>query len=205
MKRNRLTLFFACCCMLFTGNLLADQLALPSTDIVAPEVKHELIKDPINPEKDLRISATVTDNVGVKSVLLFYRISGNANYKRAAMIKSQQSVYYYNIPAEEISKPGMEYYIQAEDLAGNTLLQGHSISPMVAKVSGTASADEKFTSSKSTSGQSTSSGSIWKNKWLWVGVGALVGGVALAAGGGGGDGGGATRQDATITVTAPTP
>jgi hypothetical protein len=194
--------------------VLADQLALPSGDLTAPEVVHEVPTTPLQLGVANKITVKVTDNVGVKQVLLFYRTIGATEYNRVQMQKADADNYIVTLSPDHVNAPGIEYYIQAEDLAGNTLLHGYSFSPLIAKVQ--AASDSTVASDEGENGavaaavaaSAASSGAgepIWKNKWVWIGLGVVV--AAAAAGGGGGD----SPQQAvkpdqtTITITAPRP
>lgn len=184
--------------------LRADQLSLPSTDLIAPQVIHDPIKEAMAAGKDKKFSAIVTDNVGVQSVTLFYRTVGAKDYKRKPMIGQGSDTYSATVDASEMQEPGVEYYIQATDQAGNNLLHGYSFSPLIVNVSATAApktaktvaAKEEPKDIAYTPKEESS------NKWLWIGLGVLA--VAAAAGGGGG-GGGTSGATLTINTTEPTP
>jgi len=191
------------------------QLALPSGDLVAPEVVHEVGREPLVPGQPYTISVKATDNVGVKQVLLYYRSIGSGDdYKRVLLKNVEPSKYTVTLPGAEIVNPGIEYYVQTEDLAGNTLLTGYSFSPLVVKSESTVSKGEAFASMSAgasvaealnpagTDG-ANSADPIWKNKWLWIGV-AAVAGIALSSGGDSGNPG--TKTDTNgVTITACLP
>lgn len=194
--------------------LAADQLALPSGDLTAPEVVHEVPKVPLVPGADNKITVKVTDNVGVKQVLLFYRTIGATEYSRVQMQKADVDNYIVTLTAGIVAAPGLEYYIQAEDLAGNTLLHGYSFSPLIAKVLATgettaasATDDRNIATAVSASAASSGAGEpFWKNKWVWIGLGVVV--AAAAAGGGGGGSSSApdtSTSGTTVTVVATNP
>jgi hypothetical protein len=66
------------------------------------------------------VAPTVTDNVGVVEVALFYRISGGGEYKEIKMAKATSGDTYSGvIPGEAVVEAGVEYYIQAKDGDGN--------------------------------------------------------------------------------------
>jgi len=185
----------------------SGQLALPAGDLVAPEVVHEPGTEPLVPGKPFTISVKATDNVGVKKVLLFYRPIGGGDYKRVAVPNISGSRYSVTLPGTEIIAPGIEYYVQTEDLAGNTLLTGYSFSPLVVKVSETDAASPPIASGQAAgtvadafnADGGASAEPLWKNKWLWIGV-AAVAGVALASGSS--DSGGTSGKTTDVTVSA---
>ena len=211
--------------LIFAPLVQAEQLSLPSGDLIAPVVTHEIAADKTTAGSSTQIKATVTDNVGVQSVTLFYRLIGEANYKRITMNRVEGSdIYMVTVGGSDIKEPGLEYYIQAMDLAGNTLLHGYSFSPLVMNVepvkslsptgeapATVASSSEQSPVESVTPMEQTQSSSGWSKKtWIWIGVGVLVAG-AIAAAAGGSDGGGDTPagttqpQTGTVTINAPVP
>jgi len=206
MKRKLLHqafVVFTCYSLAYAPFLNAAQLSLPSSDLVAPEISQKNYVETVKPGKNHEIVVTVTDNVGVKQVVLYYRVIGTENYKTMAMQKINKSDdYRAKLNAKKIKSPGIEYYVQAMDHAGNTLLHGYSFSPISVKTTAagasTVAASEKIPTlfEKEKTGEESS------NKWWWIGLGALV--LAGAAGGGGGDSA-AAAPTATLTVTTAEP
>ena len=66
------------------------------------------------------ISPTVTDDVGVVSVDLFYRTKATIDYLEVRMVEEGDNTYNGVIPGEAVVEAGVEYYIRAKDNAGNT-------------------------------------------------------------------------------------
>ncbi|MDH5612646.1 MAG: hypothetical protein OEY66_09360 [Gammaproteobacteria bacterium] len=193
---------FTCHTLAYAPLLRAEQLSLPTSDLAAPKISQEKYIETVEPGKNHEVIVTVTDNVGVKQVVLYYRVTGTEAYKSLAMQNINKSDdYRANITADQIKSPGIEYYVQAMDFAGNTLLHGYSFSPISVKTvsAGTVAAtpSEKvptlFAKEKEEEEESYT--------WYWVGLGVL----ALAAGGGGGGGGGSSTPTATLTVTTAEP
>ncbi len=187
--------------LVFTPISYAAELALPSGDLVAPVIKHEPIKGDIPPGQSVSVNAKVTDNVGVKEVILFYRESDDGDFKRMKMQRDLDSDNY----ASKLYVPSssLEYYIQATDLAGNTLLFGHSFSPLMITVAPTKGvAGEASAVAVVPTDEGEKSG---VNKWVWVGLGVVA--VGALAGGGGGGGGGGTEDvgTGTVVITSPAP
>ena len=215
MRNHYLRLFIALLLsagFIYTPILKAAQLSLPSGDLVAPEVSHEVIADSLEAGSSVQIKATVTDNVGVKSVTLFYRTKGEEDYKRISMNRiGETNEYAVTLGKQDLVEPGIEYYIQAMDLAGNSLLHGYSFSPLavnvVAPVAPTAKVP-KAVAEGETIREEPPAEKKKTNTWIWIAVGALALGVVAAAagGGGGGDDGGTPPPDsASVTITAPAP
>jgi len=185
-KKRRLSMTLALLVWLPIAANAAEpgKLALPSGDLVAPEVVHEEGTVPLIPGQPYTISVKATDNVGVKQVVLFYRVIGTSDYKRILFTSSGDSKYSVTLPGTEVLNPGIEYYVQTEDLAGNTLLTGYSFSPLIVKANTKGSdtksegvaaltAGEALAESLNGEGESAAE-PIWKNKWLWIGVGAVT-------------------------------
>ena len=214
MRNHYLRLFitlFLCAGFIYTPILQAAQLSLPSGDLIAPEVSHEVIPGTLQAGSSLQIKATVTDNVGVKSVTLFYRTKGVEEYKRISMNRIGDSdEYAVTLGKDDLVAPGIEYYIQAMDLAGNSLLHGYSFSPLAVNVvpPSAPKASEGVAEKAQPAGEVIREEPKAEKKksktWLWIALGVVAVGViaAAASGGGGGDGGGDTG---TVVVTAPTP
>ena len=183
--RNILVFFF-CSTLAFSPLANAAQLSLPSSDLEAPVITQSEYIDKIKNGNSLRISVQVTDNVAVKQVVLYYRKIGTQKYKLLPMSpETGSNVYEIIINADDIEQPGIEYYIQAMDTAGNTLLHGYSFSPLSVKTIDGAFDDSEAIAYGNTDTISRDS-SLFSNKWLWIGLGVLVLGAA-AGGGGGGD------------------
>jgi hypothetical protein len=196
--------------IIYTPILKAAQLSLPAGDLVAPEVSHQVIPDSLEAGSSVQIKATVTDNVGVKSVTLFYRTVGEEEYKRTNMNRiGETDEYAVTLGKEALVEPGVEYYIQAMDLAGNSLLHGYSFSPLVVNVIAPTGEAEKAVAEtgETIREESTAEPKKKTNKWIWIGLGALALGVVAAAAGGGGGGGGTSTDGGTgtIVISAPPP
>ena len=183
------------------------QLA-PAGDISPPMIRHTPAKEPAHPGKPVTITATVTDNNGVKQVVLFYRSRGQQNYRPVVMQPTDTDVYSVTIAAQDVTTPNIEYYIQATDIAGNTILRAGELFPLKLTVTDT---DTKVTE---TDTEATALGSLTgpapatqpppaslhdaappetrPSAWKWI-LGALaVGAIAALTGGGGDDPGPAT-------------
>ncbi len=208
MLRNILRqslIFFTCYSLVCLPLVQAGQLSLPSGDLVAPKITQEQYIDKVAQGANHEVTVTVTDNVGVNQVTLFYRSIGTEEYKRKAMDNIvNKDDYHTTVDADQIKAPGLEYYIQAMDNAGNTLLHGYSFSPLSVKtVSGSDDTAVANSNSSTNYFEAEESSSIWSNKWLWIGLGVVA--VGLAASGGGGGGGGGDAPTATLTINASDP
>ncbi len=195
--------------LLFASLAQAAQLALPSGDLIAPQISHEPLKESIKAGTSQQIKATITDNVGVQTVTLFYRSIGSGDYKRVQMNQVEGSDdYVAMLGFEDTAAPGVEYYIQAIDLAGNALLYGYSFSPLkigvIADVAVETSAQtEPVATEPPPKGEPL--GKKKNKKWLWIGLGVLAVGIIAAVAASGGDDGGDPVQTGTVTLNAPVP
>lgn len=194
---RKVLLVTLCQTLAYAPLLQAAQLSLPSGDLVAPEISQEKYVNTVKKGADYPITVTVTDNVGIKLVTLYYKTIGTEDYKRKSMENiANTDDYHATINSDQITLPGAEYYIQAMDNAGNTVLHGYSFSPLSVKISNgeTTNVATKDTAPITTEEESS-------NTWLWVGLGVLAVGLAAAGGGGGGD----EPATGTVTITGPTP
>ncbi len=176
----------------------ARQLILPPGDKVKPKISHEeKYIDTVKKGADHQITVTVTDNVGVKRVTLYYRnIGTNNEYKRKAMdniVKTDD--YQSTIKSDQIKAPGVEYYVEAMDNAGNK--SGHSAATYSVKMTGE---DVAIVPPPDKPDIDTEKSS---NTWLWIGLGVLAAGVAVAASSGGGDD--SEPSTATLNINASDP
>ncbi len=186
---------------------LAQQqdLQLPAQDITAPKLVYEPSAEAATAGEPYVISVTATDETAVESVSLFYRRIGDSAFTRLEMDPIGGGMYTLSVPAEDMREPGIEYYVQAADQAGNTVLRGYSFQPLALEVvpapavAAPEAAPEPVAPEpepQPTVAEADSGGVNWL--WIVLGVGAAV---ALA---GGGDGGGGGDSD-TVTIGGPTP
>lgn len=183
----------------------AEGLALPAGDVIAPEIKSPPITKKIPPGERTTIHATVTDNIGVKNVTIFYRDMGAVDFKRTEMMRELGAKDEYIATLPEIMAPGIEYYIQATDNAGNTILHGHTFSPLTLTVLSPGESPQAGQDAMAAAPQEKAAAKPAKgvNQWVWIGLGVLA--VGALAGGGGGGGGGDKPTTGTVTITGPTP
>ena len=191
---------FCCNALIYMPALRAEQLSFPSGDLVAPKITQEVYKQTIASGSDHEITVKVTDNVGVNSVILYFRDMGQEEYNRRIMQRVGQSDNFQaRISADEIKPPGIEYYIEAMDLAGNRVLHGAGFQPLTAKLDTTISPAVPAAQAKKDQPKKEDEGI---SNWVWIGLGALA---VVAVAGGGGDGGTATPTTATLNINASDP
>jgi hypothetical protein len=197
-----------------SGIAYADQLALPTADVTAPELEQKNLVTKIAAGEDHQILVTATDNIAIKDVVLFYREIGDSMYRNKVMRNIPNTdEYSVTISASEIHGDGLEYYIQATDHAGNTLLLGYAFSPIAVLVEHQAVKEQVASApAMDTTKPDKEYESKTSYKWLWIGLGVLAIGAIAAASGGSDDGGGGggvissgPSGDPTVVINAPVP
>ena len=190
----------------------AQESAQPSLDVSAPEIQHEEFTGHQPTGQQLEFIVKAVDDSGIEHVTLYYRVIGTNEFKQLEMVKiGDRGIYSTIIPPEDVSAPGIEYYIESADTAGNTVLRGFDFDPLIILV-GSAGFEETVTeppvveTAAQPKEQKKKSGAM---KWVLIGLGvAAVAGLGIAlGGGGGGDGGGGPPAPSTgsVTVVAPFP
>lgn len=89
-------------------------ISCASLDDELPVIKHSAAKSLTN-GINATITATITDNVGVNSVALYYRMQGETEYKRVMMINTSGHTYSAQISSKDITPGILEYYMEAAD------------------------------------------------------------------------------------------
>ncbi len=84
-----------------------------------PVIEHEAPAEAIVGE-GLLIGATVSDPSGVESVILRYRQIGNPQFGEVPLVAGDDDTWAGAIPGFLVNAPGVEYYLEATDTAGNT-------------------------------------------------------------------------------------
>lgn len=184
--------------------IAAENLALPSGDVIAPVIKQTRVPANIASTDLARIRATVTDNVGVKNVTVFYRDSiGETDFRRKEM-KRDLATDDYVVTLPATMAPSIEYYIQATDQAGNTILHGHIFSPLKLSVSSGAPPQEGSGEVALVPQEDNVLVPPPKgiSNWWWVGLGVLI--IGAAAGSSSDSGGGGTPT-ATLSISTAEP
>ncbi len=109
--------------LLFSGNFTwvqADEVTPPSQqepdapDTQAPVMMHDPIET-VFAGLILPISVQVTDNVGVSSVVLFYRAAGQEQWTALPMESNGSDLYTAAIAPEQTYIDQLEYYLEASD------------------------------------------------------------------------------------------
>ena len=109
--------------------------AVTEGDVVPPEITHTPVEE-AEGNKPIRIEVTVSDNIVVVCVRLFYREKGEANYSSVEMVKEGDDKYSGEIPADVVTSEGIEYYIRATDGTNEITMPENIDTPYTIKVTG---------------------------------------------------------------------
>ena len=118
-------------------------------DEEAPVITHNAVTAGTK-GRQLNIDAVLTDNVGVTSAILRYRVSGSSSWQSAYMKLVTGDLYRGSISAYETNVDSVEYYLEASD-GTNTSYNGRETAPYVISMS-----DEIFAESIELSDQAIS-------------------------------------------------
>lgn len=91
----------------------SGKITIMSMDTMAPNIYHSPVRTAYT-NSALMISATVTDNLGLRAVTLYYRSVGETEWRSTEMT-AVNSRYTGRISAEYLTTDGLEYYISATD------------------------------------------------------------------------------------------
>lgn len=210
--RKHIALLAAC-----TYSVMSCQTALaqedimlsPKADVTPPKIEHEPAAESVTGTEPVTLTATVKDDSGVKEVTLFSRSGGEGDFKPTPMKDVGDGRYEATIQADGLAQPNLEYYIQAVDGAGNTVLRAGKFFPLKIAVVPQVGGGEVLSTAEGEGAPQEEK----KSYWGWVLGAVAIGALAALAGGddggsapppdGGPGGGGATTG--TLTVTAPAP
>ena len=109
----------------------SGKITIMSKDTMAPNIYHTPVRTAFT-GNNLIVSATVTDNLGLHSVKMYYRTTGTDTWSVTEMAAINNK-YYGTITADKISLEGLEYYIEAFD-GVNYTYNGSAASPYAVTV-----------------------------------------------------------------------
>ena len=93
--------------------------ATPAGDKTPPTLSAVSYAQKVNLNTDATVSLSITDLSGIKNATLYYRSGGAASFSSRAMTLQTGSTYTQTIPATAVTNRGVEFYVAAEDGAGN--------------------------------------------------------------------------------------
>jgi hypothetical protein len=180
--------------------LSAEHTGLPLADNQPPEIRFDASNNEI--ESGIKtFTATVTDNVGVATVTLFFKGETDIIFQPVIMKQSETdpSLYTKELFFDHVIVNKVEIYIRADDTSGNSIFEGQKFSPLVFSV--IPAGEEEMI-------QSVTEPPVEKEEvstltWVLIGIGAIV----LAGSLGGGSSGGSSdgSSGSTVTVTSDVP
>lgn len=191
-----------------------------AADLEPPDIEHDPTSlAPALAGQPYTLNVVVTDESGVKEVVLHYRIAAEEQFRAINMQHRGANRYQAIVPPSDLVVPQMNYYIQAADSNGNAVFRGAQFSPLSLQVlpGGAALGDESVADASSqapaemgiTRSADKSIATVQPN-WKWIVGGLVIVGALLAGGGGGGGdsaGGpsGPAQPQGTIVIRAPSP
>lgn len=110
----------------FSESAPAGKVSATAVDTISPTIYHT----PVNQGyegNNLAINCSVSDNIAVTGVTLYYRTVGEVNWKSLSMTKANDR-YSATIFGSEVTSAGIEYYISATD-GRNVVTRGSAESP----------------------------------------------------------------------------
>ena len=99
-----------------TESVPSGKQVIMSKDTMLPDVYHTPVYNAFTGNK-VTVSATVTDNLMVDSVKLYYRIAGTEEWESANMGRTNDK-FFHSIDQSFVTTAGIEYYIEAFDGTG---------------------------------------------------------------------------------------
>ena len=97
-------------------------VTVEAKDTVGPAIEHTPVADGQIAGSEVLVAATASDPSGVAAVTLFARPVGAGQFSQLALDSLGGDVWQGAIPGFVVSAPAVEYYLLAEDAAGNTSL-----------------------------------------------------------------------------------
>jgi len=186
----------------------AGQLVLPAPDVEPPTI----VFDQYDAEIEAGIktfTATVTDNVGVANVTLYYKGATDVTFRPKTMKQSptDPSIYTTELSLDPVISNTLEIYIRADDVSGNSIFEGQNFSPLTFTIVPVRVAAGVEVSQPVTEPPAPKEEKEGMAPWVWVVIGLVAVGAAGGGGGGGGGsgGGGSDPTTGTITITGSTP
>jgi len=182
-KRPLAVALAVCQVLLGLAGVSAPLPALAQTsDSEPPQIVFERLSEGVRDDTQV-VSATVTDNVGVESVVLHYRFDDDGSYRAIPMDQIASTDIYTASVDPDLGNKLMFYYLETRDASGNRTLEGFSFDPIERSL---VPAEVVATGTQAPIGTSMST----RNKILYGVLGiVIIGGLAAAAGGGSGGSG----------------
>ncbi|MBI4715666.1 MAG: hypothetical protein HY760_07005 [Nitrospirae bacterium] len=143
---------------------LAPSPHAQTADTTPPIVRHT---PPVQVQagSPVTIHAKIRDAGDIAWVNLWYREKGAASYQKVTMRSMSGGEFEATLPSPAKGIKALEYFIEAVDMAGNEGFDGTRGVPYLLTIKPIAKAE---------AGRKP----WYKNKWVWVGLAVVAGGVA---------------------------
>lgn len=164
-------------------------------DSSPPVIESRPVEQGIKGENQV-FTATVTDDKGVASVFLHYRLNGESVYQDRRMEPLGSTGIYSTTLSTDSDVDAIQYYIEATDLAENRTLQGFAFDPMERELT-----ERATPAAQKPAVEAPSPGMSTKRKILYGVLGLVVVGALASAGGSGGGSGGGSDPNVDVTIT----
>lgn len=170
-------------------------------DTVPPEIKSSSVPTEVAAGTEVVAEVNVVDDVAVAEVTLRYRPADAADFASLRMNNEGNGYYRAVLPSAAATGPTVDYFFEARDVGGNTVMRGNASMPLRVTVllpDPLPDVDDAGGTVDRVSGKSS--------YWKWVIAAAVVGALAAMAQGGGGDSGGGdpvggSGPDPTVNAT----
>lgn len=208
-RRKLACLLAALHILMSCAGLFVPQVHAQTLDTEPPDVGFDAVDEARKGDSQV-FTVTATDNQGVQSVVLFYRLGPDATYQATNMTRiGATDLYTLTIPADAIpqSVDLIQYYIEAKDQAGNRTLQGFSFDPAEralvdfgSAIAGNTSPQTQTEAEPEKETESVLGSLSTTQKVVYTALGVIVVGALIAAAGSDSEGSGQTTQ---VTLTVP--
>lgn len=109
---------------------VAPSTAMAQADIDPPKIDMDATDEGILGDRQV-FSAVVVDDTGLAKVVLHYRFNSNTNYSAISMEAiGGTDVYTVSLETAGEDTDLVQYYVEAQDIAGNQTLRGFAFDPL---------------------------------------------------------------------------
>jgi len=161
---------------------------LTRPDPVPPKIEYTPYRGKLPSGIGIEIWSRIRDNTSVARAELFFRNKGDLGFQSLPLQNEGNDIYTVTVPADSITGSAVEYYLMAQDAAGNLSYAGTVESPYRVAVAGGPELKP------------------WYKKWWVWGIVALAAGAGAGAGiamGGGGGNGSQETTNVTVVISPP--
>lgn len=194
IKRPLAIALTVCQILLGLAGVAPVSVMAQAADSEPPQITFDRLAEGVRDDTQV-VSATVTDNIEVESVVLHFRFDNEVSYRTVPMNRLADTDIYSASVEPSNGSELMFYYLETSDASGNRTLEGFSFDPIERAL---VPANLVAAGSDSPVGTPMST----RNKVLYGVLGLVIVG-ALAAAAGGGSGGGENGNVPVTVITDP--